>query len=87
MQDSFKNMFPRDEKIKLAVAGVSENERRKWFSLATKSVLLARIRLFIINCISWFPLLAEKKKSIVSTKQKIGFHSCEWRIRLRIRFC
>ena len=65
MQDSFKNMFPRDEKIKLAVAGVSENERRKWFSLATKSVLLARIRLFIINCISWFPLLAEKKKNLL----------------------
>ena len=29
MQDSFKNTFPQDRKIKLAVAGVFENRRKK----------------------------------------------------------
>ena len=38
MQDLFANTSPLDEKMKLSVAGVTENGRRKWFPLARKSV-------------------------------------------------
>ena len=37
-RNAFKNPFPLDEKIRLAVAGVSQNGRKKWFPLARKSV-------------------------------------------------
>ena len=35
-------MFPLDGKIKLAVAGVSQIGRKKWFPLARKSVSTSR---------------------------------------------
>ena len=38
MQDLFTNPFPLGGKIKLSVAGVSENGRKKWFPLTRKSV-------------------------------------------------
>ena len=43
MQDLFTNMFPLDGKIKLSVAGVSENGRKKWFPLARKKPPSKRI--------------------------------------------
>ena len=36
MQDALKNAFPSDEKVKLAVAGVSENGLENQFPLAIK---------------------------------------------------
>ena len=37
--NAFKNMFPLDGKIKLAVAGVSQDgKQKKWFPLASRSV-------------------------------------------------
>ena len=42
MHNSFKNKFPLDGKIMLAVAEVSENGRKKWFTLARKSVFTSR---------------------------------------------
>ena len=42
MEGSFKNTFPLDGKIKLAVARVSKNGRKKWFLLARKSVSTSR---------------------------------------------
>ena len=42
MQDSFKNTFPQDGKIKLSVAGVFENGRKKWFPLVIKSFFTSR---------------------------------------------
>ena len=42
-QNAFKNTFPQEEKIKLAVAGVYQNGRKKkWFPLARKSVATSR---------------------------------------------
>ena len=38
MQDSFKKTIPLNGKIKLAVAGICETRRKKWFPLATKPV-------------------------------------------------
>ena len=56
MQDLFTNTFPLDGKIKLSVAGVSENGRKKWFPLARKSVSTSRNKV-IFQIFS----LAEKK--------------------------
>ena len=42
MQNLFTNTFPLDRKIKLPVAGVSENRRKNWFPLARKSVSTSR---------------------------------------------
>ena len=42
MQNSLKTTFPLDRKIKLAVAGLSENGRYKWFPLARKPVPSSR---------------------------------------------
>ena len=36
MQNLFTNMFPLDGKLKLSVAGVSENERKKMVSTSQK---------------------------------------------------
>ena len=41
-QNAFKNTFPLDGKIKLAVAGVSQIGKKKWFPLARKSVSTRR---------------------------------------------
>ena len=38
MQDLLTDKFPLDQKIKLSVAGVSENGRKKGFPLARKLV-------------------------------------------------
>ena len=38
MEVLFKNTFPLNVKIKVAVAGLSENRRKKWYPLARKSV-------------------------------------------------
>ena len=38
----FTNTFPLDGKVKLSVAGESENGRKKWFTLARKSVSTSR---------------------------------------------
>ena len=35
-------MFPLDGKLKLAVAGLPQNGRKKWFPLARKSVSTSR---------------------------------------------
>ena len=43
MQDLFTNTFPLDGKIKLSVAGVSENGRKKRFPLARKKSPSKRI--------------------------------------------
>ena len=40
MQDSFKNTFPQDGKIKLAVTGMSENGRKKWFPLPRRNKVI-----------------------------------------------
>ena len=40
--NAFKNAFSLNRKTKLAVAGVSQNDRKKWFPLATKSVSTSR---------------------------------------------
>ena len=42
MEGSFKNTFPLDGKIKLAVARVSKNGKKKRFLLARKSVSTSR---------------------------------------------
>ena len=49
MQDLFKNKIPLDGKIKLSVAGVSENGRKKWFWIAENQFQLAGIRSFFKN--------------------------------------
>ena len=46
MQDLFTNKFPLDGKIKLSVAGLSGNGRKKWFPLAGKSVSTSRNVIF-----------------------------------------
>ena len=40
MQDSFKNTFPLDGKIKLPVAGLSENGIKKMVSISQKIISL-----------------------------------------------
>ena len=49
MEVFFKNTFPPNGKIKLAVAGLSENRRKKWSPLARKSV--STIPLAGITCL------------------------------------
>ena len=71
-------MFPLDGKIKLAVAGVSQIGRKKWFPLARKSVSTSRNKVIFekLN----LPVSTNRKKkiskqnNIVSTRQKVGFH-------------
>ena len=53
-RNTFKHTFPLDKKIKLAVAGESQNRRRK------KLFPLAGIRLFFKNWISQFPQTEQK---------------------------
>ena len=48
-RNAFKNMFPLERKIKLAVAGVYQNGRKKGFYSPEKKLPLAGIRLFFIN--------------------------------------
>ena len=62
MQDSFKNTLPRDGKIKLAVAGLSEERRKKWFSSAKKSVFSSRNKV-IFHKLD-FPVSTNRKKSL-----------------------
>ena len=62
MQDLFTNTFPLDGKIRLLVAGVSENRKKKWFPLARKQFPLAGIRLFLKKWISTSRKKVEIKK-------------------------
>ena len=43
-QNAFNNTFPLDGKINLAVAGVSQTGRKKWFPLARNSVSTSRYK-------------------------------------------
>ena len=70
----FKNAFPQDGKIKLAVTGVSQNGRKK---LARKSVSTSTNKVVFQK--SDLPVSANRKKisklkNIVSTRQKVGLH-------------
>ena len=61
IQDSFKNTFPLDGKIKLAVSkNKASNGRKKWFPLARKSVSTSRNQLIFQKLVfpieNWFPL-------------------------------
>ena len=61
-QNAFNNTFPLDGKIKVAVAGVSQTGRKKWFPLARNSVSPSMYKNnFFKNWIFWF-LQTEKKK-------------------------
>ena len=62
MQNLFKNTFPLDGKIKLPVAGVSENGRKKWFLLARKSISSSRYKIIFQNLD--FPVSTSRKKSL-----------------------
>ena len=46
MQDVFTSKFPLDRKIKLSVAGLSENGKKNYFHLSENQFPLAGIRLF-----------------------------------------
>ena len=59
MQDQFKNAFSQEGKIRLTIAAVSENGRKKWFSLAAKSVPTSRNKVIFQKLNFRFPL-AEK---------------------------
>ena len=67
-------MFPLERKIKLAVAGVYQNGRKKGFYQPEKKLPLAGIRLFFINWISTSRSKIFKWINTVSTRQKVGFH-------------
>ena len=51
-----QNTFPLDGKIKLSVAGVSENGRRKWFRLSRKSVSTSTNKVIFLIVLTGFPL-------------------------------
>ena len=59
MQNSFKNAFPLDGNIKLAMAGVFENGRKNGFQYPENQFPPAGIRLLFKNWISQFPLTKE----------------------------
>ena len=59
-QDSFKNTFPRDGKIKLEVAGLFEKRRKEWFTLAKKSVFPSRNKVIFHKLV--FLLCPSRKK-------------------------
>ena len=56
-RNAFKNTFPLNGKIKLAVAGVSQNRRKK---MEENQFASAEIRLFFKNWISHFPQTGKK---------------------------
>ena len=58
--NAFKNTFPLDGKIKLAVAGVSQNGRKKWFLLARVSTSTSRNKVIFQKL--ELPLSANRKK-------------------------
>ena len=60
MEGSFKNTFPLDGKIKLAVASVSKNGRKKWFLLARKSVSTSRNQVIFQKSDSPFSSIKKK---------------------------
>ena len=53
MEVLFKNTFPPNGKIKLAVAGPSENRRKKWYPLARKSVSISRNNVFFLKLVEF----------------------------------
>ena len=60
-RDALKNAFPLDRKIKLAVAGIYQNRRKKsGFNQAKNQLPLTGIRLFFKNWISRFPQTEQK---------------------------
>ena len=71
-RNAFKNTFPTDGKIKLAVAGASQNGRKKLFPLARKSVKVIFRKLDLP--VSTNRTNISKWKNIVSTTHKVGFH-------------
>ena len=60
MQDLFTNKFPLDGKIKLSVAGVSENGRKNGFNQTENQFTLAGIRIFFKNWI--FSMVSTRRK-------------------------
>ena len=62
MQNSLKTTLPLDWKIKLAVAGVSQNGRYKWFPLTRKSVLSSRNQVIFQNLD--FPVSTNNRESL-----------------------
>ena len=75
MQDLFTSTFPSDGKIRLSVAGVSENGRKKWFPLVRKSV--STIRNKVIFQKIELPLSEKKspnKRILFQVDKKNGFH-------------
>ena len=56
-RNAFKNTFPLNGKIKLAVAGVSQNRRKK---MEENQFAPAEIRLFFKNWVSHFPQTGKK---------------------------
>ena len=62
-RNAFRNTFPLEGKIKLAVAGLSQN-RKKRFPLARKNQFpLAGIRLYFKNWSSRFPQTEQKSRN------------------------
>ena len=57
----FTNKFPVDGKLKLSVAGVSENRRKNCFHLPENQFPLAGIRLYFKNWISFMVSTSRKK--------------------------
>ena len=62
MQDLFTNMFSLDGKIKLSVAGVSENERKKWFPLPRKIASSSRNKVIFQKLDFPYGFQLQKKK-------------------------
>ena len=72
MQDLFTNTFPLDGKIKLSVAGVSENGKKKrWFPLVRKAI---RNKGIFQKLDFYYQKKNVQIKDTVSSRQKIGFH-------------
>ena len=69
MQDLFTNTFPLDGKIKLSVAGESQNGRKKWFLLARKLVSTSRNKVVFQKLD--FPVVSTNRKK--SPNKKILF--------------
>ena len=64
MQDLFTNMFSLVGKIKLSVAGVSENGRKKWFPLPRKIVSSSMNKVIFQKLNFPYGLQLQKKKKL-----------------------
>ena len=62
MKDLFKNTFPLNRKVKLAVAVVSDNGRKKWLPLARKSAFTSRNKVVFHKW--YFLVFTSRKKSL-----------------------